>query len=70
MVVGLKLVKDKAVEGFVSAGNSGALLAGGTLVVGRIKGVERPALAPLIPTKKGIPFLLIVALIWMLSQPI
>lgn len=53
MVVGLKLVKDKAVEGFVSAGNSGALLAGGTLVVGRIKGVERPALAPLIPTKKG-----------------
>lgn len=53
MVVGLKLVKDKVVEGFVSAGNSGALLAGGTLVVGRIKGVERPALAPLIPTKKG-----------------
>ena len=53
MVVGLKLVKDKAVDGLVSAGNSGALLAGGTLVVGRIKGVERPALAPLIPTKKG-----------------
>lgn len=53
MVVGLKMVKDKQVEGFVSAGNSGALLAGATLVVGRVKGVERPALAPLIPTKKG-----------------
>lgn len=53
MVVGLKMVKDKEVDGLVSAGNSGALLAGGTLVVGRIKGVERPALAPLIPTKKG-----------------
>lgn len=53
MVVGLKLVKDKQVDGFVCAGNSGALLAGATLIVGRIKGVERPALAPLIPTKKG-----------------
>ena len=53
MVVGLNLVKDKKVDGFVSAGNSGALLAGGTLIVGRIKGVERPALAPIIPTKTG-----------------
>ncbi|MEF9958375.1 MAG: phosphate acyltransferase PlsX [Niameybacter sp.] len=53
MVVGLKLIKDKKVDGFVSAGNSGALLAGGTLIVGRIRGVERPALAPIIPTKAG-----------------
>lgn len=58
MVVGLKLLKDKQVDGFVSAGNSGALLAGATLVVGRIKGVERPALAPLIPTKKGYSLLI------------
>jgi glycerol-3-phosphate acyltransferase PlsX len=53
MVVGLTLLKDKKVDGFISAGNTGALLAGATLLVGRIKGVERPALAPLIPTKNG-----------------
>lgn len=53
MVIGLRLLKDKEVDGFVCAGNTGALLAGATLIVGRIKGVERPALAPLIPTKKG-----------------
>ncbi|MGL4362510.1 MAG: phosphate acyltransferase PlsX [Cellulosilyticaceae bacterium] len=58
MVVGLKLVKDKAVDGFVCAGNTGALLAGATLLVGRIKGIERPALAPLIPTKKGYSLLI------------
>lgn len=53
MVIGLKLLKEKKVDGFVCAGNTGALLAGATLIVGRIKGVERPALAPLIPTKRG-----------------
>ncbi len=53
MVVALRLVKEKAVDGLVCAGNTGALLAGATLLVGRIKGVERPALAPIIPTKKG-----------------
>lgn len=58
MVVGLRLVKEKQVDGFVSAGNTGALLAGATLLVGRIKGVERPALAPLIPTKKGYSLLI------------
>lgn len=58
MVVGLKLIKEKAVDGFVCAGNTGALLAGATLLVGRIKGVERPALAPLIPTKTGYSLLI------------
>jgi glycerol-3-phosphate acyltransferase PlsX len=58
MVIGLKLLKDKEVDGFISAGNTGALLAGATLLVGRIKGVERPALAPLIPTKKGYTLLI------------
>ena len=58
MVVGLKLVKEKAVDGFVCAGNTGALLAGATLLVGRIKGVERPALAPLLPTKTGYSLLI------------
>lgn len=53
MVVGLNLVKSKQADALVSAGNTGALLAGGTLIVGRIKGIERPALATPIPTDKG-----------------
>ncbi len=58
MVVGLNLLKNKEVDAFVSAGNTGALLAGATLIVGRIKGVERPALAPLLPNKKGYSLLI------------
>jgi glycerol-3-phosphate acyltransferase PlsX len=58
MVVGLTLLKEKKAEGFISAGNTGALLAGATLLVGRMKGVERPALAPLIPTKNGYSLLI------------
>lgn len=58
MVVGLKLLKDKQVDGFMSAGSTGALLTGATLIVGRIKGVERPALAPLIPTQTGYSLLI------------
>ncbi len=57
IVVGLKIVKDKEADAFVSAGSTGALLAGGQLLVGRIKGVERPPLAPLIPTQKGVSLL-------------
>ena len=53
MVVGLKLVKEKQVDGFVSAGSTGALLTGATLIVGRIKGVERPAMGVAIPTRTG-----------------
>lgn len=53
LVVGMRMVKEQKVSGIVSAGNTGAILAGGTFVVGRIKGIERPALAPLIPTKNG-----------------
>lgn len=58
MVIGLGLVKNKEADAFVSAGNTGALLAGATLIVGRIKGVERPALASLIPTDKGFSLLI------------
>ena len=58
IVVGLKLVKEKKADAFVSAGGSGAVLAGGQLLVGRIKGVERPPLAPLIPTEKGFALLI------------
>ncbi len=58
IVVGLKLVKAEKADAFVSAGSSGAVLAGGQLLVGRIKGVERPPLAPLIPTEKGVSLLI------------
>lgn len=57
MVVGLKMIKDKEGDAFISAGNTGALLTGGLLVVGRIKGIERAALAPVYPTKRGISLL-------------
>lgn len=57
MVVGMKMLKDGMGDAFISAGNTGALLAGGLFVVGRIKGVDRPGLAPIIPGKNG-PFLL------------
>lgn len=58
MVVGMNLVKNGEADAFVSAGSSGALLVGGQVVVGRIKGIERPPLAPLIPTAKGVALLL------------
>ena len=57
IVVGMKHVKDGTADAFVSAGSSGAVLVGGQLLVGRIKGVERPPLAPLIPTEKGVSLL-------------
>ena len=58
MVVGLRLVKEKQVDGMISAGSTGALLTGATLIVGRIKGVERPAMAPFIPTQTGCSLLI------------
>ena len=58
IVVGMKLVHDGEADAFVSAGSTGAVLVGGQLVVGRVKGVERPPLAPLIPTEKGFSLLI------------
>ncbi|SCG83487.1 putative glycerol-3-phosphate acyltransferase PlsX [Proteiniborus sp. DW1] len=58
MVIGLNLVKDKEADAFVSSGSTGALLTGGILIVKRIKGVDRAALAIPYPTKKGISLLL------------
>ncbi|MEG0842731.1 MAG: phosphate acyltransferase PlsX [Romboutsia sp.] len=52
MVVALRLVKEGQAQAIVSAGNTGALLAGGLFVVGRIKGVDRPCLCPAIPNVK------------------
>ena len=54
MVVALRLVKEGYADAVISAGNTGALLAGGLFVVGRIKGIDRPCLCPAIPNaKKG-----------------
>ena len=50
MVVGFNLLKNGTGDVFISAGNSGALLTGATLLVGRIKGVDRPALAGILPS--------------------
>ncbi len=52
MVVALRLVKEGKADAVVSAGNTGALLAGGLFVVGRIKGIDRPCLCPAIPNVK------------------
>ena len=57
IVVGLNLVKAQKADAFVSAGSTGAVLVGAQLIAGRIKGVERPPLAPLIPTAKGVSLL-------------
>ena len=58
MVVGFNMLKEKQVDAFISAGSTGALLSGGLLIVKRIKGIERPALATVYPTRKGISLLL------------
>jgi len=58
MAVGLQLLSKGEGDAFLSAGNSGALIMGATLIVKRIKGVRRPAFSPVMPTSKG-PALLI-----------
>jgi len=58
IVVAMTLVKNGTADAFVSAGSTGAVLVGAQLVVGRIKGVERSPLAPLIPTTKGVSLLI------------
>ena len=58
LVRALNLVKDGTCDAYVSAGSTGATLVGGQVIVGRIKGVERPPLAPLIPTATGCSLLI------------
>ncbi len=58
LVVAMKLVRDEKADAVVSAGSTGAVLVGGQLVVGRLKGIKRPPLAPFVPTTKGFSLLL------------
>ena len=59
MVVGFKMLKDGEGDVFISAGSTGAFMAGGFLLVGRIKGIDRPALCPILPSHSGKGFMLI-----------
>ncbi|PLR77602.1 phosphate acyltransferase [Bacillus sp. V3-13] len=59
MVLAAQQVADGAADGCISAGNTGALMAAGLFVVGRIDGIERPALSPTLPTIGGEGFLLL-----------
>ena len=58
IVAGMNMVKHGEADAIVSAGCTGAILVGGQTIVGRIKGVERPPLAPLIPTMDGVALLI------------
>ena len=53
LVKGLELLKKGECDGFISAGSTGAVLAGGIFIVGRMQGVKRPCLCPALPTVKG-----------------
>lgn len=58
IVKALTMVREGKCDAYVSAGSTGATLVGGQVIVGRLKGVERPALAPLIPTETGVSLLI------------
>lgn len=58
IVKALTMVREGVCDAYVSAGSTGATLVGGQVIVGRLKGVERPALAPLIPTETGVSLLI------------
>ena len=58
MALGFNLLAQGEGDAFISAGNSGALVMGATMIVKRIKGVKRPAFAPVLPTLKGCSMLI------------
>ena len=58
LVVGMNMIKHQEADAIVTAGSTGATLVGGQVLVGRIKGIERPPLAPLVPTEKGVSLLI------------
>ena len=57
LVKAMYLVKEGQADAFISAGSSGAIIVGGQTIIGRIPGVERPPLAPVIPTRTGFSLL-------------
>jgi glycerol-3-phosphate acyltransferase PlsX len=61
LVMAARLVRDGEADAMVSAGNTGALVAAGLLTIGRLQGIERPALAPILPTFQGRGLLLLDA---------
>ncbi|QOV20461.1 phosphate acyltransferase PlsX [Blautia liquoris] len=58
LVKSMNMVRHQEADALVSAGSSGAILVGGQVIIGRIKGVKRPPLAPLIPTENGVSLLI------------
>ena len=54
IVIGMNMIRNGEAEAFVSCGSTGAVLAGGQQIAGRVKGVKRPPLATLIPTTEGV----------------
>ncbi|MCM1499730.1 MAG: phosphate acyltransferase PlsX [Clostridium sp.] len=58
MVIGLRMLKEGKADGFVSPGNSGAVLVGGQVLIGKMKGIERAPLAPILPTVNGVALLI------------
>ena len=58
IVKAMTMVREGNCDAYVSAGSTGATLVGGQVIVGRLKGIERPALAPLIPTETGVSLLI------------
>ena len=58
LVIGMNMIKHQEADAIVTAGSTGATLVGGQVLVGKIKGIERPPLAPLVPTEKGVSLLI------------
>lgn len=58
MLIGLQLQKDGEVDGFVSAGNTGAQMAASLLILGRISGVKRPAIGTFLPSEAGMVYMI------------
>lgn len=58
LVIGMNMIKHQEADAIVTAGSTGATLVGGQVLVGRIKGIERPPLAPLVPTEKRVSLLI------------
>ncbi|MGB8656689.1 MAG: phosphate acyltransferase PlsX [Candidatus Zixiibacteriota bacterium] len=58
IAVGMKLLKDHKVDGFISGGNTGAVMTHALMTLGRLEGIHRPAIASFLPTEKGIAVIL------------